>query len=68
MLKMKGWDDFKKGKFNGYKRTSRMRAKYDIVLDKNIKEKRFIKVFYLEILNLLINIKKKTVKKKKMLF
>ena len=37
---MKGWDDFKKGKIQRvHKRIKRMRAKYDIILIKNIKEK-----------------------------
>ena len=37
MLKMKGWDDFKKGKIQRvHKRSKRMRAKYDIALDKKV--------------------------------
>merc|ERR1711871_384489 len=44
MLKMKGWDDFKKGKIQRvHKRTKRMRAKYDIVLDKKYKGKKIYK-------------------------
>ena len=44
VLKMKGWDDFKKGKIQRvHKRTKRMRAKYDIVLDKKYKGKKIYK-------------------------
>ena len=44
MLKMKGWDDFKKGKIKQvHKRSKRMRAKYDIILDKKYKVKKIYK-------------------------
>ena len=44
MLKMKGWDDFKKGKIQRvHKRSKRMRAKYDIALDKKYKGKKIYK-------------------------
>ena len=43
-LKMKGWDDFKLGKIQRVqKRSRRMRAKYDIILDKKYKGKKIYK-------------------------
>ena len=44
VLKMKGWDDFKKGKIQRvHKRSKRMRAKYDVILDKKYKGKKIYK-------------------------
>ena len=43
-LKMKGWDDFKSGKIQRvHKKNRRMRAKYDIILDKKYKGKKIYK-------------------------
>ena len=44
LLKMKGWDDFKKGKIQKVdKRSKRMRPKYNILLDKKYKGKKLHK-------------------------
>ena len=44
LVKLKGWDDFKKGKVTRvHKRSKRMRAKYDVTLEKKYKGQKIYK-------------------------
>ena len=44
LVKLKGWDDFKKGKVSRvHKRSKRMRAKYDVTLEKKYKGQKMYK-------------------------